>query len=108
MAIMGAIQACGAVVVMTGDGGEHLLVFCSFVYGSDTCAGCLCCSYRPARAEDSRDWRVDGQEWDERCEGSCGRHPRGTTTLAPSYLASKGVRRIRLWSHCADLRDGIV
>ncbi len=42
MAIVGAFQARGAVVAMTGDGGESLLVY--LFYGSDARVGFSCCS----------------------------------------------------------------
>ncbi len=44
MAIVGAFQARGAVVAMTGDGGEYLPFFAYLFYGSDARVGCSCCS----------------------------------------------------------------
>ncbi len=44
MAIVGAFQARGAVVAMTGDGGEYLPFFACLFYGSDARVGCSCCS----------------------------------------------------------------
>ncbi len=68
MAIVEAFQARGAVVAMTGDGGEcfiistrcYLFMFCD-----------LLCSERCAGAEDGGYWCVDGQKRDGRREGSC-------------------------------------
>ncbi|SRR6266702_1846662 len=44
MAIVGAFQAHGAVVAMTGDGGEYLPFFACLFYGSDARVACSCCS----------------------------------------------------------------
>src|SRR6266702_5260841 len=44
MAIVGAFQARGAVVAMTGDGGEYFPFFACLFYGSDARVACSCCS----------------------------------------------------------------
>lgn len=68
MAIVEAFQARGAVVAMTGDGGE------CFIISSRCYLFMICdslCSERCASVEAGGYWCVDGQKWDGCRERSC-------------------------------------
>jgi P-type Ca2+ transporter type 2C len=73
MAIVEAFQARGAVVAMTGDGGEY--GHRSPTLWSALCLIFLVCSERCAGAEDGGYWPIDGQERDGRRQRICRCHP---------------------------------